>query len=142
MQAGDPDAAPDAAIIFAQHVDDNTGIHVDDNDDGGYETSSMATSTTSLTSSCNSHTFEHGRRYHAHPDHEESPYPLPNDRREQEREDLKHDMMLEVLSDKLFLAPVDKPLKVLDIGTGTGQWAIAGENKDDFILAKSLSNPL
>jgi ribosomal protein L11 methylase PrmA len=36
-------------------------------------------------------------------------------------------MMLELLDGKLFLAPVgDHPQKIIDLGTGTGIWAIEG----------------
>jgi hypothetical protein len=35
-----------------------------------------------------------------------------------------HIMNTLVLGDKLFLAPVNNPKKVLDVGTGTGAWAM------------------
>jgi SAM-dependent methyltransferase len=38
-----------------------------------------------------------------------------------------HAMMLEATNGKLFYAPIgDYPQKVLDLGTGTGIWAIEG----------------
>lgn len=38
-----------------------------------------------------------------------------------------HAMMLEVTDGKLFYAPIgDYPQKILDLGTGTGIWAIEG----------------
>lgn len=54
-------------------------------------------------------------------------YPIPNDETEQNREDMLHAMMLEVTNGKLFFAPiVEQPQKILDLGTGTGIWAIEG----------------
>jgi ubiquinone/menaquinone biosynthesis C-methylase UbiE len=35
-----------------------------------------------------------------------------------------HHMMYLALDNKLFLAPLDHPQKVLDVGTGTGIWAM------------------
>lgn len=38
-----------------------------------------------------------------------------------------HAMMLEVTNGKLFFAPISEhPQKILDLGTGTGIWAIEG----------------
>lgn len=49
---------------------------------------------------------------------------MPNDELEQERLDLYHHMFLIMLQGKLHTAPLDNPQRVLDIGTGTGIWAI------------------
>ncbi|KAL1972883.1 hypothetical protein VTN31DRAFT_6425 [Thermomyces dupontii] len=35
-----------------------------------------------------------------------------------------HEMCLRVLQRKLYLAPVKKPQRVIDLATGTGLWAI------------------
>ncbi|EFX02944.1 hypothetical protein CMQ_2873 [Grosmannia clavigera kw1407] len=89
----------------------------------GYESGSgESLGSTSATSSIYAHTFEHGRRYHHF---KNGRYPLPDDDEEQKREDMKHAMMLELTDGKLFHAPVgDNPQQILDIGTGTGIWAI------------------
>jgi SAM-dependent methyltransferase len=50
---------------------------------------------------------------------------LPNDDREQDRMDLHHHVYLLSLDGKLVRAPLAKsPRRVLDIGTGTGIWAV------------------
>lgn len=68
------------------------------------------------------HTYEHGRRYHAF---KNSRYPIPNDDFEQNREDMKHSMLLELTDGALFYAPIgEEPEQILDIGTGTGQIAL------------------
>lgn len=86
----------------------------------GYETRS--TGSTSATSSIYAHTYEHGRRYQCY---KNSRYPIPNDDAELSREDMKHAMLLELLDGQLAFAPIGKsPQNILDIGTGTGIWAI------------------
>lgn len=52
-------------------------------------------------------------------------YAFPNDEEELERLDMQHAMMCRLMSDKLFWAPIHpNPTKVLDLGTGTGIWAV------------------
>ncbi|CAI7633980.1 unnamed protein product [Penicillium palitans] len=48
----------------------------------------------------------------------------PNDEREQDRLDLSHHIYLMILKGELFQAPIKNPKRVLDLGTGTGLWAI------------------
>jgi hypothetical protein len=75
--------------------------------------------TTSATSSVYAHTYERGRRYQSF---KNGRYPIPNDDQEQNREDMKHAMLMELTNGKLFYAPIgDNPQKILDIGTGTGE---------------------
>lgn len=53
-------------------------------------------------------------------------YSLPNDGEEQDRQDLQHGMCLQIMDGRLADAPIDRKSTshVLDIGTGTGIWAI------------------
>ncbi len=44
------------------------------------------------------------------------------------------------MSNKLYFAPIDKPESILDVGTGTGIWAI--EMGDDFPDAQILGTDL
>ncbi|CCX14765.1 Similar to Demethylmenaquinone methyltransferase; acc. no. Q9RRT0 [Pyronema omphalodes CBS 100304] len=88
-----------------------------------YDSSGFATSTQSLTSSINSYVFENGRRYHAYYGTEKNH--LPTDEKEQDRMDMHHEIMLQLLEGKLHLAPIgNSPQRILDIGTGTGIWAV------------------
>ncbi|KAK8044233.1 hypothetical protein PG993_004257 [Apiospora rasikravindrae] len=64
---------------------------------------------------------ESGRLYHGY---KEGKYFLPNDAAEQDRLDLQHQGFKILLEDRLYLAPIKEPRRVLDIGTGTGIWAI------------------
>ncbi|KAK0644278.1 S-adenosyl-L-methionine-dependent methyltransferase [Cercophora newfieldiana] len=79
----------------------------------------------SMSSSVRAHIYESGIRYHAYRD---GKYPLPNDEVEQNRDDMKHSMTLMLCHGAHFLAPVGAALKgggeVLDLGTGTGIWAV------------------
>ena len=49
---------------------------------------------------------------------------MPNDEGEQDRLDLYHHIFLLLLGGRLHSAPLENPQKVLDVGTGTGIWAI------------------
>ncbi|XDG07668.1 hypothetical protein ABKA04_007283 [Annulohypoxylon sp. FPYF3050] len=101
-----------------------SGVIVADNlsvdDDAGYESDSATTASTSVSSSIWDFSFENGRRYHKF---REGRYNFPNDDVEQEREDMKH-AMVKMLCQKLHFAPLDNPHEILDLGTGTGIWAI------------------
>lgn len=60
---------------------------------------------------------------------------------ELDRLDLTHQMLRICLGDKLYLAPIgDDPGRVLDVGTGTGIWAI--EFGDDHPSAEIIGTDL
>lgn len=89
--------------------------------DPGYETESATGASTSISSGVRDYAFEHGRRYHKY---QEGRYLFPNDEPEQEREDMKHAMIVNLCGGRLHYAPLNNPHRILDIGTGTGIWAI------------------
>ncbi|KAI5809441.1 S-adenosyl-L-methionine-dependent methyltransferase [Pyronema omphalodes] len=107
-------------------------------EDENYDSAGYDTSTASLTSSVNQYIFENGRRYHAYygPDK----YLLPTDEKEQDRLDLNHEMMRMVWDDKLHEAPLNEPHRILDIGTGTGIWAI--DMADQYPMAEVIGTDL
>lgn len=89
--------------------------------DDGYESDSAPSVSTSMSSSALNYEFENGRRYHSF---REGRYYFPNDDSEQEREDLKHAMMMQLLRERYYFAPIgDNPHHILDLGTGTGNCA-------------------
>ncbi|KAI0405519.1 S-adenosyl-L-methionine-dependent methyltransferase [Xylaria palmicola] len=83
---------------------------------------SLFSSTQSVNSSIYDHVEENGRTYHRF---KEGKYLLPNDEKEQKRLDFQHQLYTAVLNGKLYIAPVgDHVRNILDIGTGTGAWAV------------------
>jgi hypothetical protein len=95
----------------------------DDSEDAGYETEAESRASTSISPSVRDYEFEHGRRYHKF---REGRYQFPNDESEQAREDMKHAMVVNLCGGKLHYAPLNNSQNILDIGTGTGIWAIDG----------------
>ncbi|KAK1754010.1 S-adenosyl-L-methionine-dependent methyltransferase [Echria macrotheca] len=85
--------------------------------------STLESSLVPLTSnhSQNKHPLCEGRRYHHY---RSGRYLLPNDEVEQDREEVKHLMFLSLTDGRPFLASLSSPRKVLDLGTGTGAWAL------------------
>ncbi|PGH23935.1 hypothetical protein AJ80_01997 [Polytolypa hystricis UAMH7299] len=98
-----------------------------------------ASSTASLTSSVLNYQYENGRRYHAY---RAGAYPLPNDETEQERMDMQHHIYQLIFGGDLYRAPLPAQVgHVLDIGCGTGIWAIdfADQHPEANVLATDLS---
>ncbi|KAK3934714.1 S-adenosyl-L-methionine-dependent methyltransferase [Diplogelasinospora grovesii] len=82
----------------------------------------VAPSLASLTSSVLAYQEENGRRYHAL---SRGKYALPNDDVESERLDLQHEVFVRTFDGELAMCPKkDGAKRVLDLGTGTGVWAI------------------
>ncbi|OJJ44136.1 hypothetical protein ASPZODRAFT_135615 [Penicilliopsis zonata CBS 506.65] len=100
-------------------------IEVDTFEDEGNDSTFSdggSTYTTSLSSSVLAHEFKHGRRYHSY---QSGAYLFPNDEQEQDRLDMTHHIYYRAMNDRLYLAPIKLDGKrVLDIGTGTGIWAM------------------
>ncbi|KAL2883730.1 hypothetical protein SGCOL_000877 [Colletotrichum sp. CLE4] len=94
----------------------------------GYEsgTDGSSNASTSLSSSVRDYEWENKRRYHKF---KQGRYLCPNDEPEQDREDMKHALVVHICDGNLHSAPLKNPQKILDIGTGTGIWAIdMGDN--------------
>ena len=81
-------------------------------------------SSASLAASVYNHSIHHGRLYNKQLS---SRYPFPSDATEQDREDIRHLLMLQLTGGLLFFAPIgNNPEKIIDIATGTGIWAVQG----------------
>ncbi|CAG9989984.1 unnamed protein product [Clonostachys byssicola] len=94
---------------------------------------------TSISPSVHSYEHQHDRRYHGY---KRGRYPLPNDAQEQSLDELKHYIMLELANGQLFMSDLDViPTKVIDVGTGTGTWAIdlADKYPNSSIVGTDLS---
>ncbi|KFY97518.1 hypothetical protein V500_02038 [Pseudogymnoascus sp. VKM F-4518 (FW-2643)] len=124
-----PLAEPDADNYPQNHAP----LQIDEQEEGESDDAdsaygdSVASSSTSLVSSITRYQYENGRRYHAY---KQGEYYLPNDEMEQERLDLQHHIYRLCQGGSLFCAPIKEPQSVLDIGTGTGIWAM--EFADEF----------
>ncbi|KAK7443418.1 UMTA protein [Colletotrichum acutatum] len=136
MQAPDVAAAADAtpandiaATVDAENHDE--GIDADGEESSQADTESIrTTSTASLSESITEYRRIHGRTFSQKTD-----YWGPNDEKQNEALDIAHYWEIIFFDDKLFLAPIgDSPQKVLDLGTGTGIWAI--DFADEFPSAQ------
>lgn len=78
-------------------------------------------STRSVTSSVFNYEKSLGRTYHAY---HSGKYMLPNDAQELDRIDITYHAIRLSIANKTFHAPIDNPTAILDVGTGTGIWAI------------------
>jgi len=113
---------------------------LDDDDSalGDFDDGSSSGSTASLASSIRNYRIENNRSYHGYKD---GSYILPNDEEEKDRLDLQHHMSLLTLDNKLYLSPIDSKIQTaIDIGTGTGIWAI--EFAEAHPSAKVIGNDL
>jgi hypothetical protein len=82
-----------------------------------------ASYTIPLASKVTNYKVENNRRYHAY---KEGTYLYPNDEKERDRLDIMHKLVEVSLKGKIHLAPISRnPERILDIGTGTGIWAMA-----------------
>ncbi|KAJ5100323.1 hypothetical protein N7456_006375 [Penicillium angulare] len=112
------------ALLNAGEAPVNTQgpIVVDDfGSDESSEFESEGSDMTSLSSSVLDYEYENGRRYHSN---RAGNYMMPNDEAEQDRMDLAHHIWLLLLKGELYKAPIKNPQRILDLGTGTGIWAI------------------
>ncbi|KAK0617008.1 S-adenosyl-L-methionine-dependent methyltransferase [Immersiella caudata] len=111
----------------------------DDADVAGSTTSSLRESTASITSSIYEYRTLHGRSYQASNTTE---YWFPTDDRHVSGNDVAHAYLTMLMKNKLHLAPVENPKKILDVGTGSGIWAIdiADQYPDAEVIGTDISS--
>ncbi|KAL4926191.1 class I SAM-dependent methyltransferase [Aspergillus undulatus] len=122
-------ATPSSAIIEPEAADS----------DSSYSESASTTYTESLRSSLLLSVRENGRGYHKY---SAGQYYIPEDEQEQERLDMQHEICLISMNRKLYLSPLPSTIQnVLDIGTGTGIWAIdfADQHPSANVIGMDLS---
>lgn len=127
----DASNAGHALVADSDNNDDDLALHESIN----------ASYSSSLASEISEYRYENGRRYHAYRD---GAYPLPNDEKEQDRLDMFHHFFRMLIGGALYRAPIDQgqsPSRVLDLGTGTGIWAMdfADEFSDAMVIGTDLS---
>ncbi|EXJ78794.1 hypothetical protein A1O1_09196 [Capronia coronata CBS 617.96] len=117
MASPSPPPPGSPAMVPDPHPEAEAGA----DQDPGYDSGSIETATTSIKSSVLDWVYENGRRYHSY---RPAPYMLPNDEEEQDRLDLTHHLFTLVLQGEYCMTRLDNPQAILDVGTGTGIWAI------------------
>lgn len=124
----DPQFQTQSHPLTADDNNDNNGPLIDDSPSSTYadsaydDTASLNGSITdTLESACSRYRWENGRRYHSYRD---GAYWGPNDETHNDQQDIAHHAWRLALNHKLYLAPVHNPERILDVGTGTGIWAI------------------
>ncbi|KAK6337837.1 hypothetical protein TWF696_001316 [Orbilia brochopaga] len=118
-------------------VDEPTTSSGSDFDYDSLYGSDSGSATTSLTESVKHYQYENGRRYNAY---KRGAYLIPNDEIQQEQLDLMHHVFMLRLGGKLYMAPIENPQKIMDVGTGTGIWAI--QMAEEFPEAAVMGNDL
>ena len=127
---------------IAHHIPPNQQITIEADDeeveDEAYATDTNSSYSSSISSSIRAYRRENGRTYHAYKD---GSYAWPNDEIENDRLDFQHAIFLRSLGGKLFLSPIPEDVQeVLDVGTGTGIWAI--DFADEFPSARVTGTDL
>ncbi|KAK0724066.1 S-adenosyl-L-methionine-dependent methyltransferase [Lasiosphaeris hirsuta] len=140
------DLSPDArnrdptTLSLSDQSHFSTGLSVDEDSDADSALGDVEAQQSSQSVRASIYEFveEHGRTFHRY---KQGRYWLPNDEMEQERLDLQHAVFTIRLGNQLGLAPLNSPRSVLDIGTGTGIWAIeyAVEHPAAQVLGTDLS---
>ncbi|KAF5720936.1 putative multicopper oxidase [Fusarium globosum] len=128
-----PPAATSGPILDPQHWaqvnEEQAQAEAEGADDDNSDADSTldpdnASSTASITSSILEYRTIHGRTYHS--EQGNAQYWASNDEQQNDLMDLTHHILTLGLGDKLHLAPLkeEKLHQAIDIGTGTGIWAI------------------
>jgi hypothetical protein len=111
----DASPTPTQSAPIALEADDSI-------DDEGYAESITSSYVTSIASNIRRGIEENGRTYPVYGQHLPA---LPCDEDELDRNDLQHRKFHPILSGRLHLAPIgESPENILDLGTGSGIWAI------------------
>lgn len=138
----DHDLPPRRSDSFSLNAPSSFSVNLSIDTDSSDADSAMGSfraqsSSMSATSSIFDFVEEHGRTWHRY---KEGKYFMPNDITEQERLELQHSISVRLLGG-LYLAPIEQPHRVLDLGTGTGIWAIefANEHPESDVLGTDLS---
>ncbi|KAF4411986.1 Secondary metabolism regulator LAE1 [Colletotrichum fructicola Nara gc5] len=141
-QSGNAVGTTVAAVDPPPAVDQDAEIEPEDEGFGDLDSipdDRMSSYTRSITSSVFDYPVEYGRRYHAY---RQGTYAFPNDEPELNRLDLAHILMFKSIGYRLYLAPIrpETTQRILDIGTGTGIWAI--QMADKFPHAEVIGTDL
>ncbi|KAK3378105.1 S-adenosyl-L-methionine-dependent methyltransferase [Podospora didyma] len=119
-------------FTFESYLDDSARIEADPNPHD-YDSQSLSESIARFQE-------RFGRTYNSY---RSGSYHFPNDPTENERQEEQYDILKMVMDGRNYLAPFsaeNPPTKILDIGTGTGLWAV--EMGDEFPSAQIIGTDL
>ncbi len=124
--ASDASSRPMAEADTFTHPNGEIGFitadEFSDFSDEGYSESETSSYLSSIASNVRRGVEENGRVY---PTYGKNMYGMPMDEQELDRNDLQHSKFQLILDGRLHLAPIsESPQKILDLGTGTGIWAM------------------
>ncbi|KAH9906782.1 methyltransferase domain-containing protein [Xylariomycetidae sp. FL2044] len=127
-----------------EHIHDTSrSMRIEADDDPSDNSTKQGWDDASITSSVSAYREENGRTYHAYSD---GSWHYPNDSREIERMDWQFICLKRLFNDKNYFAPWTpdrSPKKILDIGTGTGLWAIEmGEEFEGAVVYGTDLSPI
>ncbi|KAK2741587.1 hypothetical protein FQN57_005570 [Myotisia sp. PD_48] len=114
-------------------------IEPDSTGSEGSDSATIDTDYASIASTIPNYVYQNGRRYHGF---SAGNYPLPNDEREQERLDFLHHVFRLTLDGELCYTKLENPSRILDVGTGTGIWAMESRCPENvsFIVDDALKD--
>ncbi|KAL1637258.1 hypothetical protein SLS58_009445 [Diplodia intermedia] len=112
---------PPACLSSSSSVGANSPFSIIEADSEQSEDSQSCSNTKSVRESIFDYVKENGRTYHRYAS---GSYLFPNDEPESERLDLQYELLKVLFGMRDYFAPLHDPRKILDIGTGTGKWAI------------------
>ncbi|KAK4225855.1 S-adenosyl-L-methionine-dependent methyltransferase [Podospora fimiseda] len=146
---------PTGGVAWSRETSPETGVDVglsgqhwqrkalpEPEEDDELEDVRSLSSTMSLSSSIVEYRVLGGRTYHSNRS-TDAEYWAPNDENQNDAQDIIHHTLTLLLEGKLYRAPLKtkKLRRVLDVGTGTGSWAIdfADENPEVEVIGTDLS---
>ncbi|KAE9373887.1 S-adenosyl-L-methionine-dependent methyltransferase [Stipitochalara longipes BDJ] len=115
------DPHEDDAIAGSTSMSGSRPTDSSDNDGTPIDPDVVSSTTTSIASSVWRFEEENGRTYHGY---RPGVYYYPNDPSESVRLDYQSRVLDFAFDGKLHMAPLNSPFSILDVGTGTGAWAI------------------
>ncbi|KAI0421367.1 tam domain protein [Xylaria grammica] len=140
LPAGPPFDLNNFPFTFEHPYDTSRSIQIEPDSDPS-KSPSFEWDGESITSSITAYREENGRTYHAYSD---GSYHYPNDSVELERLDWQYICLKRLFNGRNYFAPWSQeqpPRRILDLGTGTGMWAIemAEEFESSMVVGTDLS---
>lgn len=117
-------------------VEDHLPLEPGDSGPNSYPSSAL--STASARESIYNYERDYGRTYHSF---RRGKYCMPNDEGELDRMDIHYHTMRLIMKGRHWLAPIQFPRMILDVGAGTGIWGmdVADDHEEAQVIGIDLS---